>query len=194
MHCETTKQPLKSCKQMKSDKEISKFMSLVLRHQPEKINVVLDENGWTDVAIFLSQMNTKGFSVDMKKLEEIISTNEKQRFALNDTKDRIRANQGHSVEIDLGLSPTEPPQILYHGTSQNAISSIKEQGITKQNRQHVHLSAQIETAINVGSRHGKVVVLTIKALEMHQNGEIFYISDNGVWLADIIETKYIDFK
>lgn len=179
---------------MKSDKEISKFMSLVLRHQPEKINVVLDENGWTDVAIFLSQMNTKGFSVDMKKLEEIISTNEKQRFALNDTKDKIRANQGHSVEIDLGLSPTEPPQILYHGTSQNAISSIKEQGITKQNRQHVHLSAQIETAINVGSRHGKVVVLTIKALEMHQNGEIFYISDNGVWLTDMIETKYIDFN
>ena len=179
---------------MKSDKEISKFMSLVLRHQPEKINVVLDENGWTDVAIFLSQMNTKGFSVDMKKLEEIISINEKQRFALNDTKDKIRANQGHSVEIDLGLSPTEPPQILYHGTSQNAISSIKEQGITKQNRQHVHLSAQIETAINVGSRHGKVVVLTIKALEMHQNGEIFYISDNGVWLTDMIENKYIDFK
>ena len=179
---------------MKSDKEISKFMSLVLRHQPEKINIILDENGWTDVAIFLSQMNTKGFSVDMKKLEEIISINEKQRFALNDTKDRIRANQGHSVEIDLGLSPTEPPQILYHGTSQNAISSIKEQGITKQNRQHVHLSAQIETAINVGSRHGKVVVLTIKALEMHQNGEIFYISDNGVWLTDMIENKYIDFK
>ena len=179
---------------MKSDKEISKFMSLVLRHQPEKINIILDKNGWTDVAIFLSQMNTKGFSVDMKKLEEIISINEKQRFALNDTKDKIRANQGHSVEIDLGLSPTEPPQILYHGTSQNAISSIKEQGITKQNRQHVHLSAQMETAINVGSRHGKVVVLTVRALEMHQNGEIFYISDNGVWLTDMIETKYIDFN
>ena len=133
-------------KKMKSDKEISKFMSLVLRHQPEKINIILDENGWTDVAIFLSQMNTKGFSVDGKKLEEIISTNEKQRFALNDTKDRIRANQGHSVEIDLGLSPTEPPKILYHGTSQNAISSIKEQGITKQNRQH---SARKDTGLSI---------------------------------------------
>lgn len=179
---------------MKSDKEISKFMSLVLRHQPEKIDVILDENGWTDVAVLLSRMNAKGFSLTMKKLEEIVSSNEKQRFAFNTTKDKIRANQGHSVEVDLGLLPTQPPEILYHGTSENVISAIKEQGITKQGRQYVHLSTQIETATNVGSRHGKVVVLTVRALEMHQNGEEFYISDNGVWLTDMIATKYIDFK
>lgn len=178
---------------MKSDKEISKFMSLVLRHNPDKIDIILDENGWTDTAVFISKMNTKGFGLDMKKLEEIVQDNDKQRFAFNDTKDKIRANQGHSVDIDLALLPSQPPEILYHGTSENVIPFIKEQGITKQNRQHVHLSTQIETAIKVGARHGKVVVLPVRALEMYQNGEKFYISDNGVWLTDMVATKYIDF-
>ncbi len=175
-------------------KDISKFMSLVLRHEPTKIGIVLDENGWTNVAIFISKMSTKGFTLDMEKLEEVVRSCEKQRFAFNDSKDKIRANQGHSVNIDLGILPTEPPTILYHGTSQNVIPLIKEQGITKQNRQHVHLSAETQTAIKVGSRHGKVVVLTVRALEMHQNGEKFYISENGVWLTDMVATKYIDFK
>ncbi|MES1224137.1 MAG: RNA 2'-phosphotransferase [Bacteroidota bacterium] len=172
-------------------KHISKFISLVLRHQPEEIGLLLDDNGWASVEELIQKMNTKGISVDIEIIKTVVETNDKKRFAFNDDKTMIRASQGHSVEIDLALTAAEPPEFLYHGTGEKNVESILRNGIRKMKRQHVHLSKDKTTAINVGSRHGKPVVLTIHAGEMYRNGILFYLSDNAVWLTDFIETKYI---
>ena len=156
-------------------KRIGKFLSLILRHDPDKIGLELDEQGWANV----------------KDLIEIVETNDKQRYSFNEKRNKIRANQGHSIDIDLALSPVEPPEFLYHGTATRFLSSIMEQGIIKGSRQHVHLSKDKETATKVGSRHGKVIVLTIMTGKMHQDGILFYQSDNGVWLTDYVDVKYI---
>ncbi|TAE69311.1 MAG: RNA 2'-phosphotransferase [Bacteroidetes bacterium] len=176
---------------MKTNKEISKFLSLVLRHQPQKIGLILDENGWANVEELLQKMNQYHYQINITKLEEVVSTNDKQRFTFDDSKQKIRANQGHSIEIDLDLIATEPPEILYHGTADKYINSIRNEGISKQSRQHVHLSENIETAKKVGQRHGKAIVLEIKAKEMHQKGFIFYISKNNVWLTDKVDKEFI---
>jgi len=178
----------------KQIKTISKFLSLILRHNPEKINLTLDKNGWANVDELILKSKSK-VKFDLNILEEVVATNNKRRFSFNNDKTKIRANQGHSIKnIDLEFSNTEPPPFLYHGTVDKFMSSIREKGLQKMSRQHVHLSKDRDTAINVGSRRGKPVILSVRSLEMYNNGFEFYISANGVWLTNEIPTKYIDFK
>lgn len=172
-------------------KQISKFLSLILRHQPEKIGLQLDENGWALINDVLDKSNLKFTFVE---LEEIVVTNDKQRFSFNEDKTKIRANQGHSLKtIDLDLKAQVPPEFLFHGTVERFIGSIKSKGLQKMKRQHVHLSKDKETAVKVGSRRGKPIILTIKSLEMHNEGYQFYKSENGVWLTDKVPFEFIKF-
>ena len=147
-------------------KNISRLLSLVLRHEPSKIDIELDENGWISVDELLLKLNKFGYNINRDGLNEIVETNDKQRFSFNDNKDKIRANQGHSINVDLELKETKPLDILYHGTGLKFVDSILEQGLTKQERHHVHLSSNIETAENVGKRKGKHVIFKISAKEM----------------------------
>lgn len=172
-------------------KTISKVLSLVLRHSPEKIGITLDTQGWTDVEMLLQRLNAAGHNVDRALLEEVVATNNKQRFAFNEDGTMIRANQGHSVSVDLGYSPSEPPPFLYHGTAVTNVASIRESGIHKGNRHHVHLSSNKETAVQVGGRHGKPVVLVVRAGEMYVQGFAFFQSENGVWLTDFVPATFI---
>lgn len=179
---------------MTSDKQIthiSKFLSLVLRHQPETIGIQLDQNGWTDIDELLEKANNHGIQLDREILNYIVATNSKKRFAINDTLDKIRASQGHSVEIDLGYANKKPPEILFHGTDENSVQSILTNGLEKQSRQHVHLSSDIETAMKVGQRHGKPFVFKVLAEQMFSDNYVFFISDNSVWLTDCVPTKYL---
>jgi putative RNA 2'-phosphotransferase len=174
----------------KQIKTISKFLSLVLRHSPETIGIQLDTNGWVSVEELLRKF-PKDKHLSFEILETVVETNDKQRFAFNEDKTLIRANQGHSIEIDLALEVKSPPTFLYHGTAEKNISAILQNGIQKMTRQHVHLSQEKETAIKVGSRHGKPIVLTIMADQMQSDGILFYQSANGVWLTDFVASKYI---
>ena len=180
---------------MTSEKQIthiSKFLSLVLRHKPETIGIQLDQNGWTDVDELIDKANMYGIKFDRTLLNYVVETNSKKRFSFNETLDKIRASQGHSIDIDLGYKPQKPPEILYHGTGKQFVQSILEKGIEKRSRQHVHLSSDIETAIKVGQRHGKPFVFTILAEQMCNDNFEFFISENGVWLTDNVPTKYLD--
>jgi putative RNA 2'-phosphotransferase len=179
---------------MLNDKEtthLSKFLSLVLRHKPEIIGISLDEKGWTDTALLLEKMNAAGKVIDFEILKHIVDTNAKKRFAFNDDLSRIRASQGHSLEIELGYESQQPPHILYHGTAVQNIKAIFEQGLIKGNRHHVHLSTNIETAINVGSRYGKPVLLEVLSEQMYTDGHQFFVSENGVWLTQNVPPQYI---
>ncbi len=170
---------------------ISKFLSLVLRHKPDTIGIQLDPAGWTDVEILIEKANRNGIKFDKEILKHVVDTNSKKRFAFNNTFDKIRASQGHSVEIELGYKNQKPPEILYHGTGEKSVQAIFEKGLEKRNRQHVHLSRDIETAINVGQRHGKPYVFKILAERMYIDDYKFYISENGVWLTDYVPPKYL---
>jgi putative RNA 2'-phosphotransferase len=172
-------------------KKISKFLSYVLRHHPELINLNLDENGWADVDELITKSTNDSQGFTFEELNEIVKTNDKKRFIFNEDKTRIRANQGHSIDVDLALKSQQPPEFLYHGTAQNNVGSILENGIEKRSRQHVHLSIDKETAANVGMRHGKPAILTIKTGKMFKEGIEFYLSDNEVWLTDFVDAKYI---
>lgn len=172
-------------------KKISKFLSLILRHQPEIINLTLDKNGWANVDELKEKCSKNNMDFTLEELDEVVETNDKKRFIFNEDKTKIRANQGHSIDIDLALKPQQPPEFLYHGTAQNNVDSILEKGIEKRSRQHVHLSLDKETAIKVGMRHGKPVILTIRTGKMYEDGVLFYLSENKVWLTDFIEAKYI---
>lgn len=172
-------------------KRIGKFLSLVLRHEPQKIGLELDEQGWANVNELIEKCKKHRYHFTMDQLEEIVETNNKKRYSFDEKRNKIRANQGHSIEIDLGLSPIEPPEFLYHGTATRFLSSIMKEGIVKGSRQHVHLSSDKETAEKVGSRHGKVCILTILTGKMYQDGIPFYQSENGVWLTDFVDVKYI---
>ena len=172
-------------------KQISKFLSLILRHQPEKIGLKLDENGWALISEILSKSKLK---FTLKELEEVLVTNDKQRFSINDDKTKIRANQGHSLQhLDLELKPQIPPLLLYHGTVSKFMNSIKKIGLQKMSRQHVHLSLDRETAINVGSRRGSATILSVRSKEMSNAGHLFFLSENGVWLTDVVPVEFIDF-
>jgi len=171
--------------------QISKFLSLVLRHQPETIAIQLDENGWTDVKDLIDKANNYGIKFDRETLNHIVATNPKKRFAFNETLDKIRASQGHSIEIELGYTNQKPPEILFHGTGEKSVQSILETGLEKQSRQHVHLSSDIETALKVGQRHGKPFIFKVLAEQMYNDNFQFFISDNGVWLTDNVPTKYL---
>ena len=172
-------------------KHISKFMSLVLRHKPEEIGLQLDENGWTKVDELIEKMNNKGIIVDHDSINKVVETNDKKRVAFNLDKTMIRANQGHSINIELNLPEAIPPDILYHGTTVKYLDDILKDGLKRQSRQHVHLSVTIETARSVGSRHGKPVILMIRSKDMHDAGYKFYLSENKVWLTDAIPVEYI---
>jgi putative RNA 2'-phosphotransferase len=172
-------------------KQISKFLSLVLRHKPEVIGLNLDENGWADVKELQEKCAKQNQDFTLEELDEIVETNDKKRFIYNEDKTKIRANQGHSIDIDLALKPQQPPEFLYHGTAENNVKSILEKGIEKRSRQHVHLSSDKDTAAKVGMRHGKPVLLTIMTGKMYENGITFYLSENKVWLTDFIDPEYI---
>jgi putative RNA 2'-phosphotransferase len=172
-------------------KHISKLLSLVLRHEPEHIGLTLNEQGWAQVPELIAKVKQTGLSLDFTTLQIIVDTNDKKRFAFNEDKTLIRANQGHSIEVDLQLTQQVPPPTLFHGTAEKNISLIKQRGLRKMNRHHVHLTASEETALKVGQRHGKPVILTIQALAMHEQQYIFYVSGNGVWLTDQVPVDFI---
>jgi putative RNA 2'-phosphotransferase len=169
-------------------------MSKVLRHQPELIGMHLDPNGWADVDELISGMNKKGFSVSIEDIKDAVRTNNKRRFAFSLDEKRIRARQGHSIEVDVEAPETAPPSKLYHGTALKFMESIRNSGLTPQRRLHVHLSADIMTAESVGRRHGKPVVLEIDAASMAADGFKFHLSENGVWLTQRVPVLYIEEK
>lgn len=173
-------------------KKHSKFLSLILRHKPEVVGVQLDSQGWIEIKVLLEAMAKNGRHLTRPQLDEIVASNDKKRFTFNEDGSQIRANQGHSVSIDLALEPQVPPDTLFHGTAVRFLDAIREQGLIKRSRQHVHLSADEKTAHKVGSRHGKPVILRIDAKKMHANQHQFFISKNGVWLTDHVPTQYIE--
>ena len=176
---------------LKDKTSASKFMSLVLRHKPDKIGITLDDNGWADTTALLNGMKRAGHNISLDELKEVVSTNEKQRFKFSDDYTKIRANQGHSVAVNVEMAQVAPPTLLYHGTATRFLAAIKNEGLISKSRLHVHLSADKETALNVGLRHGKPVILTINAGKMHEDGYVFYLSDNGVWLTETVPGAYI---
>ena len=171
-------------------KETSKFISLILRHKPETIGISLDEHGWANVDELIAGIS-KTHHINMDILEEIVRTDEKQRYSFNEDKTLIRANQGHSIPVDVELEKAEPPKYLYHGTGEKYRESIDKQGLISKSRLYVHLSTDIDTAVKVGRRHGKPVVYIVLSGEMHENGFDFYKSVNGVWLTEKVPTQYI---
>lgn len=171
-------------------KKISKFLSLILRHKPETINLKLDENGWADVDELIAK--SKNIKLTKELINEVVRDDDKQRFIIEENK--IRANQGHSIEVDLELKAVTPPDILYHGTATRFLDSIMQTGLSKQARQHVHLSQELETATAVGKRHGKLVILEVDAKKMFDEGFEFYLSENGVWLTDVVGVRFLKEK
>ena len=172
--------------------KVSKFISLILRHKPEEIGIQMDKRGWVSVELLIEGVAKKypGFNMDI--LEEIVHTDEKQRYSFNDDKSLIRANQGHSIDVDVGFDIVEPPNYLYHGTGTKYVKSIDEQGLIPKSRLFVHLSVDMDTAINVGKRHGStVMVYVIAAGEMQKDGYYFYKSSNGVWMTREVPVKYL---
>lgn len=168
----------------------SKFISLILRHKPETIGISLDEHGWANVDELIAGI-AKTHEINMDILEEIVDTDEKQRYSFSEDKTLIRANQGHSIPVDVELDEVEPPVKLWHGTGEKYVSSIDEQGLIPMSRLYVHLSKDEETAVKVGKRHGKSVLYIIKADEMYKDGYKFYLSKNGVWLTKKVPVKYL---
>ena len=163
-----------------------------MRHKPDHLGIILDEQGWTDTAALLEKIKTEMDDVDLDALKFVVADNDKKRFAFNSDFSRIRANQGHSVEIDLALQPVLPPGILFHGTATRFLASIMKEGLNKQSRQHVHLSDNYDTAFNVATRHGVPKILKVHALKMHAEGHLFYFSENKVWLTDHVPVKFIE--
>jgi len=172
-------------------KDTSKFLSLVLRHAPERIGIVLDAQGWTDVDALVAKANAAGVALDLATLREIVATSDKQRFTLSDDGKRIRAAQGHSVEVDLDLAPAIPPDILFHGTARENAAAILAEGLKPGRRRHVHLSPDVETARRVGMRHGTPVIFHVDTARMHADGLAFWQADNGVWLTNTVAPSYL---
>jgi putative RNA 2'-phosphotransferase len=183
-----------AARQDKHHERISRFLSLILRHAPGTIGLALDRNGWADVAELLEKAARHGKPLTLEQLQDVVATNDKQRFAFSDDGLRIRASQGHSLPtVDLALEPQAPPDVLYHGTASRFVASIRQAGLRPGSRRHVHLSIDMATAVQVGTRYGVPVVLTIFAARMHAQGHVFYRADNGVWLTDAVPVRFIDF-
>lgn len=170
--------------------QTSRYISLILRHKPETIGITLDEHGWADVGELIAGVG-RTHPLDMALLEEIVRTDEKQRYSFNGDKTLIRANQGHSIPVDVELSRLEPPSVLYHGTGQKYVPSIDRQGLLPKSRLYVHLSADEDTAAKVGRRHGEPVIYAVQAGRMSADGYPFYRSVNGVWLTKEVPTEYL---
>ena len=169
----------------------SKWLSKHLRHAPDRIGLELEEGGWVPVSDLLEAARRHNMALSLDQLDEVVADNDKQRFSFSPDKTRIRANQGHSVEVDLQLRPQQPPDILFHGTGSQNRSAILAEGLIKGRRQHVHLSRDIETARKVGGRHGRPFVFRVDAAKMHADGLELFVSDNGVWLCDFVPARYL---
>lgn len=176
--------------QSKSDIRLGRFLSLVLRHDPDAANITLDGHGWADVEALLSGVRSTGRWIDMETLERIVRENNKQRYSFNEDHTRIRANQGHSLQVDVELREAKPPRYLYHGTAVRFLSAIQAEGIKKMSRQYVHLSGDYQTAAAVGCRHGAPAILRVEAEAMSRSGMTFYRSENGVWLCEYVPPEY----
>lgn len=178
-----------------SDKlqKTSKFLSLILRHKPEVVGISLDKNGWAEVSGLIEGVNRSGkYFLDMATLDEIVRTDEKQRYSFSPDREKIRANQGHSIRVDVELKEIQPPENLWHGTGEKYVDSINAEGIKPMNRLYVHLSSDSETARKVGGRHGKPVVYKVNSGEMYRQGYIFYLSENGVWLTGYVPPNFME--
>lgn len=172
-------------------KETSKFISLILRHKPDTIGITLDEHGWANVDELVAGIaKTQAFNMEM--LEQIVAEDEKQRYSFNEDKTLIRANQGHSIPVDVELNEVRPPEILFHGTGEKYVVAIDEQGLVPKSRLYVHLSSNAETAWKVGQRHGKPVVYKVRSGDMFKDGFVFFCSVNGVWLTEKVPAQYLD--
>jgi putative RNA 2'-phosphotransferase len=170
---------------------ISKFLSKHLRHQPERLGLTLVPGGWVSVEELLRAAAAHGVPLTRQELEEVVARNDKQRFSFDETGLRIRANQGHSVPVDLQLEPAAPPSVLYHGTSEAAAPAIRREGLRKMRRHHVHLSPDVATALRVGRRHGRPVVFVVDAAALARDGFTFYRAENGVWLVESVPPRYL---
>jgi putative RNA 2'-phosphotransferase len=171
--------------------KVSKFISLILRHKPEEIGITLDEHGWANVDELIAGVSKK-YPIDMDILEEIVGTDEKQRYSFNEDKTLIRANQGHSIPVDVELEAAEPPEYLYHGSATKYFGSILNKGLIPKSRLYVHLSTTEGTAATVGARHGEPVTFRVHSGAMHRNGYKFYLSKNGVWLTKEVPTRFLE--
>lgn len=172
-------------------KKTSKFLSYILRHHPAAIGLELDAQGWVSIEQLLQQLEKHQHPLSHSQLLEVVANNNKKRFKIDATGLNIRASQGHSIPIDLALEPTPPPAFLYHGTAQKNKASILQLGLQKRNRHQVHLSSNRATALQVGSRHGKPLLFLVDSAAMQEEGHLFYLSDNGVWLTDAVPSKYL---
>ena len=170
--------------------EIGKYIALILRHKPEVIGITLDEHGWANVDDLVEGIR-KEYDFDIKKLEEIVAEDNKQRYSFNEDKTLIRANQGHSIPVDVELEQKTPPDVLYHGTAVKCESSIDDAGLLPKSRLYVHLSIDIDTATTVGKRHGKPVIYKVLAHDMYNVGYQFFLSANGVWLTKCVPKEYL---
>ena len=175
----------------KEQNNLSKYIALILRHRPDVIGITLDEHGWANVSDLLKGIN-KTQTITMKMLEKIVEEDSKQRYSFNREKTLIRANQGHSVPVDVEPEEKEPPEILWHGTGEKYVASIDKQGLIHKSRLYVHLSKDKETAVKVGKRHGNPALYQVKAKQMYDDGYKFYLSVNGVWLTKDVPVKYIE--
>ncbi|PKW08777.1 putative RNA 2'-phosphotransferase [Streptomyces sp. 1222.5] len=169
--------------------KVSKYLSKHLRHQPERIGLALDPGGWVGIDTLITAAAAHGFRFTREELDHVVATNDKRRFVIEGG--RIRASQGHSVEVDLGLPPATPPPYLYHGTVARNLDAIRAEGLRPMNRHDAHLSADRETATRVGARRGRPVVLTVDAGAMHRDGHVFHVSANGVWLTKAVPPGYL---
>jgi putative RNA 2'-phosphotransferase len=169
----------------------SKLLSYVLRHRPDSIGLQLDANGWAHVDELLQRLAEHGKPVARDLLDRVVAENDKQRFVFDTARTRIRASQGHSIDVELGLEPVEPPDVLYHGTASRFVTSILATGLRPGSRRHVHLSGEVDTARRVGTRHGVPVILRMDTARMRADGVTFYRSDNGVWLAGPVAPRYL---
>jgi len=183
--------PLLSVMNDKRKTTVSKYLAKHLRHEPEALGLTLAPGGWVPVADLLAATAKHGFSISPAELDEVVRTNPKQRFSFDETGSLIRANQGHSTEVDLQLQPTDPPALLFHGTGSQTVSLILADGLMKMLRHHVHLSAEVDTARKVGMRHGKPAIFQIDAAAMSRDGYTFFVSQNGVWLTDSVPAVYL---
>lgn len=170
--------------------QTSRYISLILRHKPETIGITLDEHGWANVDELIAGVS-RTHPLTMKLLQEIVRTDEKQRYSFNEDKTLIRANQGHSISVDVELPELKPPAILYHGTGQKYVESIERQGLLPKSRLYVHLSTDKDAAVKVGKRHGVPVVYMVQAEKMFADGHLFYCSVNGVWLTKKVPIEYL---
>jgi putative RNA 2'-phosphotransferase len=176
------------------DVRASKFLALVLRHDPGRIGIELDSAGWVPIDTLLTALKRHGHGLSRERLDRVVAAPGKKRYEYDESRTLIRASQGHSVTVDLGYAPTEPPLVLYHGTATRFLDAIFREGIERGKRHHVHLSRDTETAAKVGARHGRPAVLTVDAALMAADGHVFYLSTNGVWLTEHVAPRYLAYS